>query len=322
MRSPVYCLSLVAVGSLLALPAIGAAPEVYMVEAPFRAPNDVVISVARLEPQRTRSPVKSLHPRTTWGVFSEGVSRSVGTNEHGHTHDSDGPCPACESFEQSRRQMMARAFDDLIAQLDEDEASDESGDEPSFADDDEDDRENDDEGLSDLDDDAPRKRKSSLWDAPPITIQPLSSVDLRTDPDLTKSQQLPPNLASRRYSDYQSAASFGSGQSKGWSPKTYQWHAPSFYHRPLYFEQVNLERYGHYHQNWKLESVLSAAHFFGSAVKLPLQLGAYHPCERVYTLGRYRPGNCNPNHRYLIPITWDGILKQGLAQGALLWALL
>ena len=217
---------------------------------------------------------------------------------------------------------MARAFDHLIAQL-EDEDDEQLDSDFDDEDNDDDDEADHDDSLSDLDDeDEPVRKKKSLWDAPPISIQPLSSVGVGTHPNMTKSQQLPPNLARRRYSDYASAANYGGGASKSWTTKTYQWHAPNFYHRPLYFEQVNLERYGHYHRNWKLESALSAAHFFGSAITLPLRLGAYHPCERVYTLGRYRPGSCNPNHRYLIPITWEGILKQGLSQGALLWAIL
>jgi hypothetical protein len=132
---------------------------------------------------------------------------------------------------------------------------------------------------------------------------------------------MPPNLASQRYEPFAGAASLGGGEAQPWATKSFCWQSPSFYHRPLYFEQVNLERYGHYHHNWKIQSALSAAHFFGSVATWPLQLGAYHPCERVYTLGQYRPGNCNPNHKYLVPITWQGILKQGVTTSALIFAL-
>ena len=319
MRSPVYTVVLLLNG-VLALPVFGAGPDIYMVEAPFEAPRDVVISLARLEPQDVTTSVRPLQPRTTWGVFSPSEpAESSDASQHQHRHDSDGPCAACEAFERSRRQLMARAFDDLVAQLEA--AEDYEEDLPSPDGGAKEEGALSDAALSDMDDRAP-KRKSSIWDAPPIVIQPLASVGIRTRPEMTKSQQMPPDLASRRYQHYESATNYGGGQSKGWASKSYRWHAPSFYHRPLYFEQVNLERYGHYNRNWKLESILSAAHFFGHAAKLPLQLGAYQPCERVYTLGRYRPGNCNPNHRYMIPITWDGILKQGLTRTAMLWAVL
>lgn len=94
-----------------------------------------------------------------------------------------------------------------------------------------------------------------------------------------------------------------------WAPMLAAWEAPAFYHRPLYFEEVNLERYGHKHRY--LQPVYSAAHFFGNALALPYKMGVNPPCERIYTLGHYRPGDCNPHDRHGLPFSWRGVIYTG-----------
>jgi len=90
-----------------------------------------------------------------------------------------------------------------------------------------------------------------------------------------------------------------------WPVLTYQWDATCFCHQPLYFEEINLERYGYQcGDKWCcttcgqefccLQPAASAAHFFGTIPALPYCLIAEPPCECVYTLGHYRPGSCNP----------------------------
>jgi hypothetical protein len=81
-----------------------------------------------------------------------------------------------------------------------------------------------------------------------------------------------------------------------WMQQGYAWVTPTFYHRPLYFEQPNLERYGLGTKRW-LQPVHSAAHFFGSIGAMPYKLLTQHPGERVYTLGNNRPGDCVPVQR-------------------------
>ena len=86
-------------------------------------------------------------------------------------------------------------------------------------------------------------------------------------------------------------------QPRCWSPVTYRWTASKLYHKPLYFEEVDLERYGH---SWGpcLQPLVSGAHFFTRLPVLPYCIGYTPPCECQYALGYYRPGNCAP---YLIP---------------------
>ena len=105
--------------------AYGADENVFVIEAPFQAPDDLVISLARLEPSaRLHSPAQQLQPRSTWGIFAdaEHAAKTI-ASRHDHNHSADETCEACLAFEQSRREMMARAFDELVAQLDVDESS-------------------------------------------------------------------------------------------------------------------------------------------------------------------------------------------------------
>lgn len=119
----------------------------------------------------------------------------------------------------------------------------------------------------------------------------------------------PTNIAAKVFSQ-EPEENFPNGYHRDWYPMVAMWEAPAFYHRPLYFEEVNLERYGHTHKH--LQPVYSAAHFFGNTLALPYKMGAYHPCERIYTLGHYRPGDCNPHDIHTTPFTWKGVVYTGV----------
>ena len=78
-----------------------------------------------------------------------------------------------------------------------------------------------------------------------------------------------------------------------WTPITMTWRASNLCHTPLYFEDVNLERYGHTHGP-VLEPIVQSAHFFANVAVLPYKMGVHSPKECQYALGYYRPGNCAP----------------------------
>jgi len=82
-------------------------------------------------------------------------------------------------------------------------------------------------------------------------------------------------------------------QTRAWAPTTFNWKASGLCHKPLYFEDPQLERYGH---SWGpyLQPVMSGAHFFLNVPILPYKMGLYPPGECMYSLGYYRPGNCAP----------------------------
>ena len=91
------------------------------------------------------------------------------------------------------------------------------------------------------------------------------------------------------------------------------WAAPGFFHRPLYFEQINVERYGHHVRCGDCaQSAICTAHFFASVPLLPYKIGADPCCERQYTLGHYRPGSCNPHQVHFVRPTDDGIACEAM----------
>jgi hypothetical protein len=83
------------------------------------------------------------------------------------------------------------------------------------------------------------------------------------------------------------------------------WKAAGYCHKPLYFEDWNLERYGHSH-GWLADPFVSAAHFFVTLPVLPYKMGVELPWECVYPLGYYRPGNCAPWTCPAVPISCRG----------------
>lgn len=86
----------------------------------------------------------------------------------------------------------------------------------------------------------------------------------------------------------------------GWAENDFRWSATMFCHRPLYFEEVNLERYG-YQCHGAVQPFVSGAHFFLTIPALPYLTTAQPPSECIYTLGHYRPGNRVPWRRHLPP---------------------
>jgi hypothetical protein len=67
-------------------------------------------------------------------------------------------------------------------------------------------------------------------------------------------------------------------------------------HKPLYFEETQLERYGH--SVGPMQPFVSGAHFFVNLAALPYNMGIHPPNECQYALGYYRPGSCAP---WMIP---------------------
>lgn len=86
---------------------------------------------------------------------------------------------------------------------------------------------------------------------------------------------------------------------------TYTWTASGLCHKPLYFEDVQVERYGHMAGPF-VQPFASAAHFFLTLPVLPYKMGLETPNECMYTLGYYRPGNCAPYMLDPIPLSVRG----------------
>jgi hypothetical protein len=87
----------------------------------------------------------------------------------------------------------------------------------------------------------------------------------------------------------------------------FQWCPTNLYYGPLYFDDTPLERYGQTPCP-VLQTAISAAHFFTVFPTLPYRMGIDAPCDRVYTLGYYRPGSPTPCLRQRLPFEWDAAL--------------
>lgn len=94
-----------------------------------------------------------------------------------------------------------------------------------------------------------------------------------------------------------------------WTQQTVTWHASSLCHKPLYFEDVQLERYGHSAGPYA-GPIRSTAHFFVSFITWPYQTAIHPANECVYSLGYYRPGDCAPWLVDPFPISLQGAARE------------
>jgi hypothetical protein len=96
---------------------------------------------------------------------------------------------------------------------------------------------------------------------------------------------------------------------RDWQMITFTWKASGLCHKPLYFEQPTLERYGHtVGPFW--EPIISGTHFYASAALLPYSMGLYPWNECRYTLGYYTPGSCAPWMIHAFPLSKRAALSQ------------
>ncbi|MFM7205055.1 MAG: hypothetical protein ACKO4T_00075 [Planctomycetaceae bacterium] len=101
---------------------------------------------------------------------------------------------------------------------------------------------------------------------------------------------------------------------------TFTWKAAGYCHKPLYFEDWQLERYGHSHGPLA-DPFFSAAHFFTTLPVLPYKMGVELPWECIYPLGYYRPGTCAPWTVPAIPISVRGMAVEAATVTGLVFLL-
>jgi hypothetical protein len=96
----------------------------------------------------------------------------------------------------------------------------------------------------------------------------------------------------------------------------YCWEPTNLYHNPIYFEDVDLERYGHT-RNYLVQPVFSLLKFGGQLVGLPYQMSIYPMWDRQYSLGYYRPGEWVPYKYCQVP--WNAkaaVVEAGVITGS------
>ncbi len=115
---------------------------------------------------------------------------------------------------------------------------------------------------------------------PAFDRQPIGSLGVDIRPP---AGDLPPDAA---------GAAFGTSvpadlAQRGHAETLFFWTAPDLRHRPLYFEQRYVERYGYSFGRW--QPIASGAQFFGTVPLLPWKMLKDPPWRPIYKLGQLRP---------------------------------
>ncbi len=80
------------------------------------------------------------------------------------------------------------------------------------------------------------------------------------------------------------------GVSRGFAETACMWTPAAVKHYPLYFQEINLERYGYHYGCF--QSVVSGATFAKNVALFPVHVVGAPPCWTEYAVGYERPGNC------------------------------
>jgi hypothetical protein len=157
-------------------------------------------------------------------------------------------------------------------------------------------------------DQSPQVNRSSVANDPCVAAaeKPLGELGIGIEPP---AGQLPTNRAAACWDSINSRFGPLAG-TRTWTGFDYYWDATCLCHRPLYFEEINLERYG-YGCGWCLQPAASAAHFFGTVPALPYLAAVDCPHECIYTLGHYRPGSCPPWRHHWPPCDPLAVAAEG-----------
>jgi hypothetical protein len=142
-------------------------------------------------------------------------------------------------------------------------------------------------------------------------LKPITTLRADIRPQQGK---LPKDHTASAFSTHVEGTGHPSESAGPWKP--FLWEAPATCHRPLYFENVNLERHGY--SFGVAQPFVSAGHFACSTVILPYRMAAEPRCEPIYTLGHVRPGTPTPFQIHWPPPS----TAAGLAEAALIVGLI
>lgn len=151
---------------------------------------------------------------------------------------------------------------------------------------------------------------------PKHTLRPLTEVviDTRLPSTMPASAApaapVPANEAEQVHPSAQAELRWN--EDRPWMTYEFAWHASGLAHRPTYFEDLNLERYGN-SVCPLLQPAISGARFAAAAALLPYNMTVHRPRECIYVLGYCRPGNKAPNLAYRPPLQLDAAAVEAAA---------
>lgn len=128
----------------------------------------------------------------------------------------------------------------------------------------------------------------------PQSLEQLEAVLQATEvgmPNLALAEGLmPPNPAGQVFTEASQTRTLAR---EDFQDAGYHWMASGVWSRPLYFEDVMLERHGHSRGHYT-QPFISGGRFFGSVLILPYTMTLDPPHAHFSTLGHYRPGSVAP----------------------------
>lgn len=130
--------------------------------------------------------------------------------------------------------------------------------------------------------------KSLLVDGQELT-KPIMDIDMVV---IDPSDNRPDDLSRQK-----SGLNYGRDYPGNFQHRFAMWCAPNIRYQPLYFEHVNLERYGYNHCGDFWQPVDSAVHFANSFALMPFNMLRDRPGSCTYPLGFCRPGSIAPQTR-------------------------
>ncbi len=145
-------------------------------------------------------------------------------------------------------------------------------------------------------------------------LKPIQSVLAMTKPE---AGEMPKDYASKRFAQA-GQVTHRMGHSRTNMESQLMWEAPAIAHRPLYFEDINLERHGY--KIPIVQPAVSAAHFFGRVPLLPYLAASEGHREPQYTLGHYRPGDYAPYSLYVPKLKLDGSIAEAAFMTGIMFA--
>lgn len=147
-----------------------------------------------------------------------------------------------------------------------------------------------------------------------LDVKPINELSVRTKPEVG---ELPRNYAATRFAR-EGEVAHRMGTSRANMETMMMWEAPASCHRPLYFEETNLERHGY--KVPLVQPALSAAHFFGRVPLLPYMMVSDNHRDCQYTLGHYRPGDYAPYSLYVPRLRLDASAAEAMVVAGVLFA--
>ena len=115
-----------------------------------------------------------------------------------------------------------------------------------------------------------------------LATKPIDDLTTNIDPT---AGDLPEDVAAKIFD---AEPTINGNRDRGFGETLYFWEASNLAHKPLYFEQAYVERYGY---NYRcLQPVVSGVEFYTDVAVLPIKMAATIRRPYIYALGPARPG--------------------------------